>query len=198
MPSAPRKSVILSFDDGPAPISALTKILTTLKKNSIRAEFYVLGSEVQRYRSGAVSIVSQKHKIHNHSWSHKNLATASKRDVQSELEKTQKIIKEVTGEIATKVRPPYGRGGWPPFDPELNQVARALKLTIQNWDIDTKDWASPKGIGQKKLDAIKKQFQQKGSQTVLNVLMHVQDPTARDLEGFIAKLKEWGFSFANP
>ncbi len=42
------KSLILSFDDGPAPVKALTKILQTLRQNSIKAEFYVLGSEVKQ------------------------------------------------------------------------------------------------------------------------------------------------------
>ena len=39
------KSVVLSFDDGPAPASALESILRTLREQGIRAEFYVLGNK---------------------------------------------------------------------------------------------------------------------------------------------------------
>lgn len=46
------KSVVLSFDDGPAPVDALQTILNTLKLNRIVAEFYVLGEEVRRHPDG--------------------------------------------------------------------------------------------------------------------------------------------------
>ena len=55
------KSVILTFDDGPAPVSALESILRTLEENGIKAEFYVLGSEVKQYPEAARTIVRQGH-----------------------------------------------------------------------------------------------------------------------------------------
>ena len=193
------KQLILSFDDGPAPSNALESILKILTVNKIKAEFYVLGSEVKKYPTKANLIVTLGHKIQNHSWSHVNLAKASKQDVRSEIEKTQQFIKKTTGATATKVRPPYGAGGWPKnYDPELAEVAGKLSLQIQNWDIDTRDWAAPQGIGEKKLKEIKKQFEQKKGKIILNVLMHVQQATANDLQSFISQLKDWGFEFATP
>ncbi|MGD8912877.1 MAG: polysaccharide deacetylase family protein [Candidatus Thiodiazotropha sp.] len=193
------RKIIFSFDDGPAPESVLNNILMVLQKNGIKAEFYVLGSEVQKYPSAAKSITDRGHKIQNHSWSHADLAEASEDKVQSELERTQKVIKEVTGAKATKVRPPYGAGGWPKkHDPELAKVARNLSLTIHNWDIDTEDWKKPRGIGVVKIEKLKKQFNQKRGKPRLNVLMHVQQETARDLPGFIQYLKESGFTFSVP
>ena len=55
------KSVVLSFDDGPAPLSALENILETLRLNEIKAEFYVLGSEVEQYPDAARMIVREGH-----------------------------------------------------------------------------------------------------------------------------------------
>ena len=75
------KSVILSFDDGPAPVSALESILQTLQENEIKAEFYVLGNEVEQYPEAARMIVRQGHDIQNHSWSHPDLAKAPEQDV---------------------------------------------------------------------------------------------------------------------
>jgi peptidoglycan/xylan/chitin deacetylase (PgdA/CDA1 family) len=193
------RKIIFSFDDGPAPVNALNTILAVLQKNAIKAEFYVLGSEVQKYPAAARLIVSQGHRIQNHSWAHPDLAKASEDKVRSELERTQKIIKEATGVKATKVRPPYGAGGWPKkFDPELAIVARSLSLSIHNWDIDTEDWRAPRGIGAKKIEMIKKQFAGQQAKRTLNVLMHVQIETARDLPDFIKYLKESGFTFALP
>jgi len=192
-----RRKIIFSFDDGPNPAGALSTILNTLQKNLITAEFYVLGNEVERNPSAAKSIVTKGHKIQNHSWSHPDLAKASEAKVYLELEKTQKIIKKATGVTATKVRPPYGAGGWPKkHDPELGKVARKLSLSIHNWDIDTEDWKAPRGIGPNKIKYIKKQLSGNKTKTVLNVLMHVQSETAKDLSEFIKILKEPGFSFA--
>lgn len=196
---AENRKIVFTFDDGPAPESALNTILMVLQKNGIKAEFYVLGSEVKKYPSAARSITTKGHKIQNHSWSHANLAKASEGKVQSELERTQNVIKEATGVKATKVRPPYGAGGWPKrHDPELAKVATNLSLSIHNWDIDTEDWKKPRGIGAAKIEMLKKQFNQKRGKAILNVLMHVQKETARDLPGFIKYLKESGFTFSVP
>jgi peptidoglycan/xylan/chitin deacetylase (PgdA/CDA1 family) len=192
------RKIIFSFDDGPAPVGALKLILPLLKKNDIKAEFYVLGSEVKKYPGAARLIVTQGHKIQNHSWSHPNLAKASEDKVRFELEKTQQIIKQETGTTSSRVRPPYGAGGWKKKDPELARVAKSLSLSIHNWDIDTEDWKAPRGIGLTKIEMINKQLKRKQKTGILNVLMHVQDETANDLQSFIDHLKELGFTFAAP
>ena len=106
------KSVVLSFDDGPAPLSALENILETLRLNEIKAEFYVLGSEVEQYPEAARMIVREGHAIQNHSWSHSDLEKATARNVRLELEDTQAVIVDSTGVTPTKIRPPYGAGGF--------------------------------------------------------------------------------------
>jgi peptidoglycan/xylan/chitin deacetylase (PgdA/CDA1 family) len=193
------KSVVLTFDDGPAPVSALESILQTLKEKRIIAEFYVLGGEDKRYPEAARTIVRQGHHIQNHSWSHPDLAKESEQDVRRELEQTQNIIKTVTGVIPSKIRPPYGAGGFRGhLDPELVAVARELSLTIVTWDIDTEDWKAPKGLGPEKVRNIEDQFTQQHRKTLFNVLMHVQPATARDLPSFISKLEDWGFDIVEP
>ena len=106
------KSVVLSFDDGPAPLSALENILETLRLNEIKAEFYVLGSEVKQFPEAARMIVREGHAIQNHSWSHSDLEKATARNVRLELEDTQAVIVDSTGVTPTKIRPPYGAGGF--------------------------------------------------------------------------------------
>ncbi|MGH8762180.1 MAG: polysaccharide deacetylase family protein [Nitrosospira sp.] len=193
------KSVVLSFDDGPAPVSALEAILQTLQENEIKAEFYVLGSEVQQYPEAARMIVRQGHDIQNHSWSHPDLARATEQDVRRELEETQDIIEATTGAMPTKIRPPYGAGGFRGnIDPELLEIADDLSMTIVTWDIDTEDWKAPKGLGPEKIRNIEAQFAQQQRKASFNILMHVQQATARDLPPFITQLKEWGFTIAEP
>lgn len=193
------KSVVLSFDDGPGLVSALDSILQTLRENEIKAEFYVLGEEVRQYPEATRKIAEQGHDIQNHSWSHPNLATATEQEVRRELERTQDIIEEVTGVRPTKIRPPYGAGGFRrSLDQELIEVAQELSLTIVTWDIDTEDWKAPQGLGPEKIAYIEEQFTQQRRQVSFNVLMHVLAGTARDLPSFISQLREWGFAIAEP
>jgi peptidoglycan-N-acetylglucosamine deacetylase len=193
------KSVVLSFDDGPAPLSALESILETLRLNEIKAEFYVLGSEVEQYPDAARMIVREGHAIQNHSWSHPDLSRATAQNVRLELRETQAVIADATGVTPTKVRPPYGAGGFSGhIDPELAEVAEELSLAIVTWDVDTEDWKTPQGLGPEKISTIESQFTQQSRKTLLNVLMHVQRGTARDLPSFIARLREWGFTIVEP
>jgi peptidoglycan-N-acetylglucosamine deacetylase len=193
------KSVLLSFDDGPAPVGALESILETLRLNEIKAEFYVLGSEVEQHPDAARMIVREGHGIQNHSWSHPDLSRATAQNVRLELKDTQAVIADATGVIPTKVRPPYGAGGFRGhIDPELAEVAEELSLTIVTWDIDTEDWKAPQGLGPEKISTIESQFTQQLRKTLFNVLMHVQRGTARDLPAFIARLREWGFAIVEP
>lgn len=192
------KSVLLSFDDGPSPTTVLYSILNTLDRYGIKAEFYVLGQEVDRSPQATKEIAARGHKVQNHTYTHLNLARASTRSVRKELEKTQQSIQRAAGFTPTKIRPPYGAGGWPPYDRELAAVAKELSLSIQNWDIDTEDWKSPQGVGSSKQAMIARQFARKQNQAELNVLMHVLQGTADDLGDFIEQLKLWGFSFARP
>lgn len=193
------KAVVLSFDDGPGLVSALDSILQTLRENEIKAEFYVLGEEVRQYPEATRKIVEQGHDIQNHSWSHPNLATATEQEVRRELERTQDIIEEVTGVRPTKIRPPYGAGGFRrSLDQELIKVAQELSLAIVTWDIDTEDWKAPQGLGSEKIAYIEEQFTQQRRRVSFNVLMHVLAGTARDLPSFISQLREWEFAIAEP
>ncbi|WP_417915019.1 polysaccharide deacetylase family protein [Candidatus Electronema sp. JM] len=194
-----KKLLLLSFDDGPQPESALNSILSTLKAHGIKAEFYVLGSEVDSSPAATKRIVEQGHRLQNHSYSHPDLSKLPKATVLAELRRTQESIRKAAGVTATKIRPPFGAGGWPSnYDPELKAAADSIPLRIVNWDVDTEDWKAPEGIGQNKLTEIQRQLKAQRSKPVLNVLMHVKSGTARDLDQFIVQLKAWGYGFAEP
>jgi peptidoglycan-N-acetylglucosamine deacetylase len=205
------KSVALTFDDGPEPEPALKAILQTLAEHKppIHAEFYVLGNAVKAKPHLLSLIQSGKHKIQNHTWDHKSLPGLKEDKILDEVKQTQDIIAKTANVRPTKVRPPYGAGGFPGhIDPKLQYVATSLNLKIQNWDIDTYDWAEKTGLqndpilrekGQpKRLEFIKRQFKNTKKSSPLIVLMHVRAETARDLPSFVAQLETWGFDFAEP
>lgn len=193
------KKVVLTFDDGPAPIGALKDILKTLRHEDIKSEFFVIGSEVEENPQKTKMIVREGHDIQNHSWSHINLATASEEQVRLELSQTQDVIEDVTGATATKIRPPFGAGGFEGnIDPELAAVAAELDLDIVTWDIDSRDTLTPQGPGPEKYSDIENQFLQQPDKTEYEILLHVNEGTAAQLPAFIEQLSEWGFTFGEP
>ncbi|MCA9705246.1 MAG: polysaccharide deacetylase family protein [Myxococcales bacterium] len=192
------QSVLLTFDDGPQPDEAMRSILETLEREGIRAEFYMLGSEVEQSAALVVRAASEGHTIQNHSWSHPDLSTAPMSRVREEVGRTQDMIQRVLGQAPTKIRPPYGAGGWQSqLDPELAHVAGSMGLRIENWDVDTEDWKQPRGL-RPKLRMIEGQLRQASRRSPINILMHVQRETATDLPMFIDQLRRWGYGFAEP
>ena len=116
-----------------------------------------------------------------------------------ELSQTQEAIADATGVTATKIRPPFGAGGFEGnIDPELAAVAGELNLDIVTWDIDSRDYLAPLGPVPEKYSDIENQFLQQPDKTEYNILLHVNEGTAAELPAFIEQLSEWGFMFGEP
>ena len=103
---ATKRSAILTFDDGPAPVDALQSIMQTLHTHGIMGIFYVRGDEVSKYPDGASLIPSSGHIIQNHSWDHPDLSKLPPDEVQEQITKTQDIIIKVTGKTPIYLRLP--------------------------------------------------------------------------------------------
>lgn len=63
------KRVFLTFDDGPS--TNTSTILDILKQNNIKATFFVLGVQVQKYPELVKRMYNEGHYIANHGYSHK-------------------------------------------------------------------------------------------------------------------------------
>lgn len=186
-----------SFDDGPKPLGALTGITDTLQKHQIIADFYVNGVEIvvsDDTRKAVQKLHAAGHRVENHAWTHKSLKTMPIEEVRKEVGDTQALIEKLTTRAPTRLRPPYGAGGGTPPDPELATVAKEFKLAITLWDVDTRDWEKPRGL-KPKLAKILKDVETKKYKPLMDILMHVQTETAKDLELLISNLKKKGYKF---
>lgn len=67
---SPNKTVYLTFDDGPSP-NVTPLILDELKKENVKATFFVLGMNVNYYPEIIKRAYSEGHYIANHGYSHK-------------------------------------------------------------------------------------------------------------------------------
>ncbi|MGI5203927.1 polysaccharide deacetylase family protein [Spirillospora sp. CA-108201] len=124
------KCVALTFDDGPGPYTA--RLLDTLKRNGARATFFMLGENVGAHRDVVRRMALEGQEVANHSWSHPDLTTLSSAEVRSQIQRTQKAVKDASGVAPTLVRPPYGSTN--------KRVETAIGMPLVLWSVDTLDW----------------------------------------------------------
>ncbi len=133
--------VCLTFDDGPDPEYS-PAILDILKERGVKAAFFVVGSEAEKYPGIIRRMVDEGHEIGNHSFSHPNLAKAPEALVKLELNATQRLVESLVGRSITLFRPPYNADSQPANLEELVPigVAQSLGYMTVLESIDPRDW----------------------------------------------------------
>jgi peptidoglycan/xylan/chitin deacetylase (PgdA/CDA1 family) len=200
--------VLLTFDDGPAPTSALAKITAALEAQNIKADFYAKGDEVPPNAAETRALVQLGHKVQNHTWSHPGgegtipLTRQTQAQVNEEIGRAQNAITDATDVAPKRFRAPYGIGGVTgKVDPKIQAAATMYGLTVVYWDVDTRDWSKNQGLSPRVIAASVAQAKgrvERANGRPINILMHVQASTAKGLPLFIKALQEAGFSFADP
>ena len=98
------KVVYLTFDDGPTPNNT-PRILEILKRNNIKATFFVIGQNPDMYKQ----IVNEGHAIAIHTYSHEYKQVYASVDAFfADLYKLRDLIKEKTGVDPKVTRFPGG------------------------------------------------------------------------------------------
>jgi len=123
--------VALTFDDGPGPYAA--QLVAVLKQNGARATFFNIGSKVVR-KPRLVRLEASVGAIGDHSFTHPNLITLPPARIRSELARTKKAIKRITGRKVILFRPPFGDNAQ-----EILQIARRLGMLEVMWNQDSGD-----------------------------------------------------------
>lgn len=100
--------VNLSFDVQGDP-GQLMKILDILDQYGVRTTFFMQGEWVQQYPEAAQEIANRGHELGNHSWTHFNFSEMTAEEVAKELNDTEALVKELTGQTTKPyLRPPFG------------------------------------------------------------------------------------------
>ena len=131
-----KRGVALTFDDGPNPHTT-PLILDILKKRHLKAIFFVLGLQANKYPEIVKRIHDEGHLVGNHTYGHKNLAKLKPAAIKKEIESTNKLIEKITGEKPKFIRPPYGSVNKAVIE-AINDEGMSMVL----WTVDTKDWHS--------------------------------------------------------
>lgn len=134
------KIAYITIDDGPDPHNT-PAILDILDEYGVKATFFVLGTNAQKYPELIKQIHEQGHTIGNHTYNHIYRETyASDESFWASVKKTEDILEEVLGFRPSILREPGGR-----FmkNPEKQQMIRDQGYDLVYWNIDSYDSRSP-------------------------------------------------------
>lgn len=173
-------SIALTFDDGPHAVHT-KDILSILKKENVKATFFVVGREAEKYPELLKKISEEGHQIGNHSYSHKK----SGKGCISEVEKSGKIIREIIGNVPKIYRPPWGKVG---IGLLLYSIFKNNRMVL--WSFDSKDYII------KDADELKNFCKNSKIESGDIILLHEDyDHTKKALQDIIFNLKQRGFNF---
>jgi chitin deacetylase len=181
------KVVALTFDDGPT--DKTDDILEILDKNEIKATFFLTGSEIEENFVEAKEIVKAGHEVGNHTYSHQRMVFKSPSFVKEEIEKTDKLIKEVGYQGEILFRPPYGKKFifLPKYLSEHNRPSIV-------WNIDPETDEDIGADSEKIVDHVRSKVEN-GSIILLHVMYESRKESLESVEGIIKELHEQGYEF---
>lgn len=101
------KYYALTFDDGPDP-QYTPMLLDLLKRFEVKATFFVVGSNAEKHPELIKRMHEEGHLIGIHNYVHKTNWLMFPATVKKQIQRTNKIIEEVTGHCTNYYRPPWG------------------------------------------------------------------------------------------
>jgi peptidoglycan/xylan/chitin deacetylase (PgdA/CDA1 family) len=128
-----RKSIALTFDDGPSP--ATLEILHILAAYKAPATFFQCGVNVRRAPDISQAVCEGPHELGNHSDTHPNFALTRPSFIGEEFLRAQETIARVTSRTPALMRPPYGVR-WFGF----RRMQEQLNLKCIMWTVIGRDW----------------------------------------------------------
>lgn len=185
--TASRYPIALTFDDGPMP-QMTSRVLDVLKKNKVKATFFVVGKQVEQNPNLLIQIVHDGHSVGNHSWSHQYFQYSTSA-AQSEIDKTSTLVYNLTGVKISLFRPPAGI-----LTNGLVSYANQKNYATVMWSVDAKDWRYYRNSPQALIDSVLQEARPGGI-----ILLHDgggdRSTTIEALPKIITELKKRGYDF---
>lgn len=100
--------IALTFDDGPSP-QLTPYILDVLAAKRVPATFFLQGSNVAAHPDLVRRLHAEGHVIGNHSWNHPSFPDLTPQAAEVEIERTNQVLAEVTGNRPVLFRYPFGQ-----------------------------------------------------------------------------------------
>ncbi|WP_051758400.1 polysaccharide deacetylase family protein [Rossellomorea vietnamensis] len=177
------KYVAITFDDGPDP-HVTPRILNVLKEHDVKATFFMLGSQAEKYPAIAKSVAEAGHEIGNHTDHHKDLTKIGREQMAQEVLASRQKIMDATKEIPVMLRPPYGA-----INRDVETVADDNGTSLVLWSVDSLDWKN------KNAAAINSVVQKEIAPGAIILLHDVHSTTADALPTLLTTLEKEGYHF---
>ena len=194
----------LSFDDGPDAVWT-PKILDILKQYNVKGAFMVIGEEAQKNIGLLQRYVREGHEIGNHTFTHPDISEISQRQLELELNWTERLFAAETGIQPLYFRPPYSIDQEPDTNDEAAPAYRIQQMgyTIIGDKIDTDDWSEhPRKSPQQITDSVLQQLEEMKTRTWMRgsiILLHDgggdRSATVSALPVLITTLRAKGYEF---
>ena len=126
--------VVLTFDDGPSR-DYTPQILKILAEKNVRATFFLVGAQVEKYPEVARQIVDEGHEVGNHTYGHITVPHAPPTQLTSQIMRTNLAILQHAGRYPQYLRPPRGL-----YDMRLRRIAMLLGQELVLWSVSSQDW----------------------------------------------------------
>lgn len=180
------KILALTFDDGPHP-KYTDEILDILVKYNVKATFFVIGKNAERYPKIIKRISDGGHEIGNHTYSHVTAEKVSSEKFKEELYKTHSALRRITGKAPVLFRPPTGH-----CNAVTVKCATEMDYKLIVWTVDTRDWSHEST--QSIVNTVKKRARS-GSIVLFHDYISSPSPTPEALRILIPYLLNEGYRF---
>ncbi|VBB07921.1 polysaccharide deacetylase [Lucifera butyrica] len=188
------KTVYLTFDDGPDRYNT-PLVLDILKKNGIKATFFVVGTQVEKSAPLLKRIYNEGHAIGNHSYNHiYRQLYRSPAAYMEQLRHNDQIIKRILGVRPRIARAPGGTVG--SFTKQYWTLLKEEGYTDISWNVSSGDASRAKAADL--VQNVIYQMQNKYLWSHAIVLMHDgpgHGETVKALPSIIKYFKDNGFEF---
>ncbi len=179
---AGKKLIALTFDDGPSIYT--NKLLDILSSNNVKATFFILGCQINKYPNELIRIARDGHQIGSHTWDHKQLTKLSEKDIEDEFMTTRTKIFNTAKVDTLAIRAPYGS-----VNDKVKAIAKKFNMYFVHWSIDTLDWKT------KNADTTYKTIVEKAGDGQIVLCHDIHKPTVDAMDRVIKKLKADGYQF---
>ena len=83
-----------------------TKVFDILERDHVAATFFVSGPWAKQNAALVKAMANAGYEVESHGWAHVNYTGLSNAGVQENIQKAGQVIKDITGQAPTFVRPP--------------------------------------------------------------------------------------------
>ena len=125
-----KKSVALTFDDGPCNLTY--DVINKLKDNHMSATFFELGYMMVNYPDAVKAVRNAGFEIGSHGYNHYSFVKMKVNRTNEELNRTKDVYRNLTGEEIYLTRPPYGAYN--------ASIKNGIDTIFVRWNVDSLDW----------------------------------------------------------